>query len=52
MEFRVQFLDRLAGTSIVWDDLFASDEEAYAEFERTERDSASTLSAPDQCQNG
>ena len=22
-------------TSIVWDDLFASDEEAYAEFERT-----------------
>jgi hypothetical protein len=24
-----------AGTSIVWDELFASDEEAYAEFERT-----------------
>jgi hypothetical protein len=24
-----------AGTSIVWDDLFASDEDAYAEFERT-----------------
>ena len=24
-----------AGTSIVWDDLFASDDEAYAEFERT-----------------
>ena len=24
-----------AGTSVVWDDLFASDEEAYAEFERT-----------------
>jgi len=24
-----------AGTSIVWDDLFASDEEAFAEFERT-----------------
>jgi len=23
------------GASIVWDDLFASDEEAYAEFERT-----------------
>jgi hypothetical protein len=24
-----------AGTSIVWDDLFSSDEEAYAEFQRT-----------------
>ena len=24
-----------SGTSIVWDDLFPSDEEAYAEFERT-----------------
>ena len=24
-----------AGTSIVWDELFASDEEAYVEFERT-----------------
>jgi hypothetical protein len=24
-----------AGTSIVWDDLFSSDNEAYAEFERT-----------------
>ena len=24
-----------ANTSIVWDDLFATDEEAYAEFERT-----------------
>ena len=24
-----------AATSIVWDQLFASDEEAYAEFERT-----------------
>jgi hypothetical protein len=24
-----------ANTSIVWDDLFASDDEAYAEFERT-----------------
>jgi hypothetical protein len=24
-----------AGTSIVWDDLFASGEDAYAEFERT-----------------
>ena len=23
------------GTSTVWDDLFASDKEAYAEFERT-----------------
>jgi hypothetical protein len=23
------------GTSIVWDDLFASDEDAFAEFERT-----------------
>ncbi|MGO9422396.1 hypothetical protein [Roseiarcus sp.] len=25
-------------TSIVWDDLFASDDEAYAEFERTVAD--------------
>ena len=24
-----------AGTSIVWDDLFDSDDEAYAEFQRT-----------------
>ena len=24
-----------AGTSIVWDDLFDSDEDAYAEFQRT-----------------
>jgi len=24
-----------AGTSIVWDDLFASNDEAFAEFERT-----------------
>ena len=24
-----------SGTSTVWDDLFSSDEEAYAEFERT-----------------
>jgi hypothetical protein len=24
-----------AGTSIVWDELFATDEDAYAEFERT-----------------
>ena len=24
-----------AGTSTVWDDLFASDKEAYAQFERT-----------------
>ena len=24
-----------AGTSIVWDDLFDSDEDAYAEFEKT-----------------
>jgi hypothetical protein len=24
-----------ANTSIVWDDLFATDEDAYAEFERT-----------------
>jgi hypothetical protein len=24
-----------AGTSIVWDQLFSSDDEAYAEFERT-----------------
>lgn len=24
-----------AGTSIVWDDRFATDEEAYAEFQRT-----------------
>jgi hypothetical protein len=24
-----------AGTSIVWDDLFASDDEAFAQFERT-----------------
>jgi hypothetical protein len=24
-----------ANTSIVWDDLFASDDEAFAEFERT-----------------
>jgi hypothetical protein len=24
-----------AGTSIVWDDLFSSDDEAFAEFERT-----------------
>jgi hypothetical protein len=24
-----------AATSIVWDELFATDEEAYAEFERT-----------------
>ena len=24
-----------AGTSIVWDDLFASDEDAFIEFERT-----------------
>jgi hypothetical protein len=24
-----------AGTSIVWDELFVSDEEAYAEFDRT-----------------
>ena len=24
-----------AGTSIVWDELFASDDEAFAEFERT-----------------
>jgi hypothetical protein len=24
-----------ANTSVVWDDLFATDEEAYAEFERT-----------------
>ena len=27
-----------ASTSIVWDDLFASDDEAYAEFERTVAD--------------
>jgi hypothetical protein len=27
-----------SGTSIVWDDLFPSDEEAYAEFERTVAD--------------
>ena len=24
-----------SGTSIVWDDLFSSDEDAYAEFQRT-----------------
>ncbi len=27
-----------AATSIVWDELFATDEEAYAEFERTVAD--------------
>lgn len=27
-----------ANTSIVWDDLFATDDEAYAEFKRTVRE--------------
>jgi hypothetical protein len=27
-----------AATSIIWDELFASDEDAYAEFERTVAD--------------
>jgi len=33
-EWSLEVVDS-ASTSIVWDDLFASDDEAFAEFERT-----------------
>ena len=33
-EWSLEVVNR-AGTSIVWDDQFASDDEAFAEFERT-----------------
>ena len=40
-----------AGTSIVWDNLFTTDEEAYAEFMRTVEDGGMVAFAEEEEQN-